>query len=518
MRRIGIDVGGTNTDAVLIEDGKVAGAVKAPTSEDVTTGILDSLKSLAATGVLKDSDGKLKRIDGVMIGTTHFINAVVQRRHLTKVAALRLGMPASASLPPFCDWPDDLASLVRGGVWMVEGGHEYDGRPFMPLDEAAVTKAAEEMKAAGLKAIGISSIFSPLDPSHERRAAELVAAVIPDAAITCSSDLGRIGLLERENAGLLNAALADLSRETIAAFEKAIRDSGIAAPLFITQNDGTVAEAGQARRLPVYSFASGATNSMRGAAYLSGLADAMVIDVGGTTTDVGQLKLGFPREANSVVKVGGVRTLFRMPDLLSIGLGGGSHVTLDPLKVGPVSVGYRLLKDGIAFGGSQLTTTDIAVAAGVLAARRPEEGRASRSRRSARKVFAEAARMAEEAIDRMKTEAGDVPLIAVGGGAFLIPEKLPGVSQVIHVEHGDCANAVGAAIAQVSGECDQIFKDMSRRDAIAAAQGIANDRAVAAGADRKTLSTIESEDMPLAYLPGNSVRVRVRVVGDVAAS
>ena len=331
------------------------------------------------------------------------------------------------------------------------------------------------------------------------------------------SDLGRIGLLERENAGLLNAALADLARETIAAFETAIRESGIAAPLFITQNDGTVAEAGQARRLPVYSFASGATNSMRGAAYLSGLADAMVIDVGGTTTDVGQLKLGFPREANSVVKVGGVRTLFRMPDLLSIGLGGGSHVALDPLKVGPVSVGYRLLKDGIAFGGGQLTRR---TSPSQRACWRSATGRRSRisTRRPAKKCSAEAARMAEEAIDRMKTEAGDVPLIAVGGGAFLIPDKLPGVSQVVHVEHGDCANAVGAAIAQVSGECDQIFKDMSRRDAIAAAQGIANDRAVAAGADRKTLATIESEDMPLAYLPGNSVRVRVRVVGDVAAS
>ena len=257
--------------------------------------------------------------------------------------------------------------------------------------------------------------------------------------------------------------------------------------MFITQNDGTVAEAGQARRLPVYSFASGATNSMRGAAYLSGLADAMVIDVGGTTTDVGQLKLGFPREANSVVKVGGVRTLFRMPDLLSIGLGGGSHVTLDPLKVGPVSVGYRLLKDGIAFGGQQLTTTDIAVASGVLELGDRKKV-AHLDKATCQKVFAEAARMAEEAIDRMKTEAGDVPLIAVGGGAFLIPDKLPGVSRVIHVEHGDCANAVGAAIAQVSGECDQIFKDMSRRDAIAAAQGIANDRAVAAGADRKTLA------------------------------
>lgn len=516
MRRIGIDVGGTNTDAVLIEEGKVIGAVKAPTSEDVTTGILDSLKTLGATGVLKDSGGALKRIDGVMIGTTHFINAVVQRRHLTKVGALRLGMPASASLPPFCDWPEDLANLVRGGVWMVEGGHEYDGRLFMPLDEAAVTKAAQEMKAAGLKAVAIASIFSPLDPSHERRAAELVTAVLPDAAITCSSDLGRIGLLERENAGLLNAGLADLARETIAAFEKAIRDSGIAAPLFITQNDGTVVEAAQARRLPVYSFASGATNSMRGAAYLSGMQDAMVIDVGGTTTDVGQLRNGFPREANSVVKVGGVRTLFRMPDLLSIGLGGGSHVALDPLKVGPVSVGYRLLRDGIAFGGSQLTTTDVAIAMGVL-----ELGDRAKvahlDKETCEKVFAEAARLAEEAIDRMKTEAGDVPLIAVGGGAFLIPDKMTGVSKVIHVQHGDCANAVGAAIAQVSGECDQIFKDLTRAEAISAAQGIANDRAVAAGASRASLATIESEDMPLAYLPGNSVRVRVRVVGDVAA-
>ncbi|MBS0524283.1 MAG: hydantoinase/oxoprolinase family protein [Proteobacteria bacterium] len=516
MRRIGIDVGGTNTDAVLIEEGKVVRAVKAPTSEDVTTGILDSLKSLGSTGVLQG-----KKIDGVMIGTTHFINAVVQRRHLTRVAALRLGMPASASLPPFCDWPEGLAALVRGGVWMVEGGHEYDGRLFMPLDEAAVTRAAEEMKAAGLKSVGISAIFSPLDPGHERRAAELVAKVIPDAVITCSSDLGRIGLLERENAGLLNAALADLARDTIAAFEKAIADSGIAAPLFITQNDGTVAEASQARRLPVYSFASGATNSMRGAAYLSGLSDAMVIDVGGTTTDVGQLKHGFPREANSVVKVGGVRTLFRMPDLLSIGLGGGSHVQLaseqGPLKVGPVSVGYRLLREGIAFGGEQLTTTDIAIAAGVLELGDRKKV-AHLDAATCKGVFAEAARMAEEAIDRMKTEAGDVPLIAVGGGAFLIPEKLPGVSRVIHVEHGDCANAVGAAIAQVSGECDQIFKDLSRAEALSAAQGIANDRAVAAGAARASLNTIESEDMPLAYLPGNSVRVRVRVVGDVAAA
>src|SRR6185369_5632914 len=102
----------------------------------------------------------------------HFINAVVQRRHLTKVGALRLCLPASASLPPFCDWPQDLAEIVRGGVWMVEGGHEYDGRPFMPLDIAAVERAAGEMRARGLRAVAISAGFSPLDNSHEKQAAE----------------------------------------------------------------------------------------------------------------------------------------------------------------------------------------------------------------------------------------------------------------------------------------------------------------------------------------------------------
>src|SRR6266545_5542671 len=203
-----------------------------------------------------------------------------------------------------------------------------------------------------------------------------------------------------------------------------------------------------------------------------------------------------------------------MPDLLSIGLGGGSHVSLDPLKVGPVSVGYRLLRDGMAFGGKQLTTTDIAIASGML--KLGDKGKVAHlDDATCKKVFAEAARLAEEAIDRMKTEAGDVPLIAVGGGAFLVPDKLAGVSEVIRVAHGDCANAVGAAIAQISGETDQVYRDMIREDAIAAAEAQAVERAVASGADRGTLQTVDVEDMPLAYLPGNALRVRVRVAGEM---
>src|SRR6202048_3499331 len=339
MRRIGIDVGGTNTDAVMLEDGGVAHAVKTPTTSDVTTGIVTALAELT-----RHPDIARSRIDGVVIGTTHFVNAVVQRRDLARVAAVRIGLPASASLPPFCDWPADLAERVRGEVFMIEGGHDYDGRPIVPFDELAMLRVARQIRASGIRSVAIAAIFSPLDPSCEERARAILSEECPDASVTMSHRLGRIGLLERENAALLNAALIDLARATIAGFLAAIAASGITAPLYLTQNDGTVMQAGVATALPVMSFASGATNSMRGAAFLSGLADAMVVDVGGTSTDIGQLRRGFPREANSVVEVGGVRTLFRMPDLLSIALGGGSIVECHPLAVGAQSVGLPLAR------------------------------------------------------------------------------------------------------------------------------------------------------------------------------
>ena len=126
----------------------------------------------------------------------------------------------------------------------------------------------------GLRSVAVSSIFSPLDPSCEIAARDILREICPDVAVTLSHDLGRIGLLERENAALLNAVLHDLAVETVAAFRKATAESGIDAPLFLTQNDGTVMQAETAIAFPVMSFASGATNSMRGAAHLSGLDDA----------------------------------------------------------------------------------------------------------------------------------------------------------------------------------------------------------------------------------------------------
>ena len=146
--------------------------------------------------------------------------------------------------------------------------------------------------------------------------------VLAGADFTLSSEIGRLGILERENAAIMNASLRSLSSRTVEAFGKALLKVGIDCPYFITQNDGTLMGTDFVKAYPVLTFASGPTNSMRGASYLTGEQNAIVIDVGGTSTDVGALIKGFPRPASTTVDVGGVRTNFRMPDVFSIALGG----------------------------------------------------------------------------------------------------------------------------------------------------------------------------------------------------
>ena len=510
--RIGIDVGGTNTDAVLMNGLAVVSKIKTPTTADVTAGITTALRH-----VLESSGTATEAISGVMIGTTHFTNAVVERRRLVPTAAIRLGLPATLALPPMVDWPDDLAEALGRHTFLVHGGHEFDGREIAPLDPAEIRAAAEQIRDKGITAVAVSSVFSPVNTAMEEQAAALVAEVISGASVTLSSDIGRVGLLERENAAILNACLRPLARETVAAFRAAIADLGIAAPLYITQNDGTLMSADYAEQYPVLTFASGPTNSMRGAAFLSGLKDAMVVDVGGTTSDVGALTHGFPREASVAVDIGGVRTNFRMPDVYSFGLGGGSLVRQNPLQVGPRSVGYRIAEESIVFGGETLTTTDVAVAAGVA-----DIGDAGRVSGLGRDLVAATMdriqEMTESAVDRMKTSAEPIPVIVVGGGSILIARPVAGASEMVKPEHFEAANAVGAAIAQISGEVDRVYSlaAMSRDDAVNDAKNEATVKAVAAGANPATIQIVDVEDVPLAYLPGNATRIRVKAVGDLA--
>lgn len=515
--RVGIDVGGTNTDAALMRGHEVVAACKSPTTEDVSSGIEAALRT-----VLGEAGEDVAGVQCVMIGTTHFTNAFVSRQSLVPVGILRLALPAARAVPPLVDWPADLKDAVAGCVVQAGGGYQYDGRENSALDEDAVRRAAHEFSSRGLSSIAVSGLFSPISAAMEERAAEILRDEMGDhLSITLSNTIGRIGLLERENAAIMNASLSSLSRRVVRSFAAAMKALNITAPFYISQNDGTLMSADFVERYPVLTFASGPTNSMRGAATLAGLEQAMVADIGGTTTDFGWLEKGFPRESSLSVDIGGVRTNFRMPDVYAMGLGGGSLVAGEAscIQIGPKSVGFRLTSDALVFGGDTVTATDIAVAAGYA-----DIGDRDRVAQLDRDVVEAAVTrihdMVAEGVDRMKTSGDPVPLVLVGGGAVLINREIPGTSEVIVPPHAGVANAIGASIAQVGGETDRVFSyEASDRDsAMAEAIAEAEQRALAAGAQPGTIETIDLEETPLAYVPGNAVRVKVKVAGRLAVA
>ncbi|MEL6961149.1 MAG: hydantoinase/oxoprolinase family protein [Pseudomonadota bacterium] len=512
MFRIGVDVGGTNTDAVVMQGDRILSGTKSPTTEDVMGGVVDAVdRAITDAGIDKAA------VAAVMIGTTHFTNAVVERRHLARTAAVRLCLPAAQCLPPMVDWPDDIRDAVGGRFWMAKGGNEFDGREISGLDLDELDGIAAEIGAAGIDTVAITSVFSPVNDHMERAAMARMRERLPDADFTLSSEIGRLGILERENAAIMNASLRALSERTVDAYGRALAKVGLACAYYITQNDGTLMNRDFVQSYPVLTFASGPTNSMRGAAFLSGKSDAIVVDVGGTTTDVGALVKGFPRPASTTVDVGGVRTNFRMPDVFAIGLGGGTIVrgSGDDLTVGPQSVGYRLTQEARIFGGEALTLSDVAVGLGLA-----DFGNASAlvdvDRDHLAAIKDRTDDMLFNAVERMRVSPDPIPVLAVGGGSILVPENV-GDLPVIRPEHFSVANAVGAAIGQVSGEVDRIFslEAKTRDEALAEARTEATDKAIAAGAHPDSIELLDQEDVPLAYLPGNATRIRLKVVGDM---
>ena len=509
---VGVDVGGTNTDAVLMDGRQLRGAVKVPTTEDVTAGIVSAVSEL-----LKQ-DSSRPKIEAVMVGTTHFTNALLEKRGLSPTAVIRLSMPATQLLPPLVDCPDEFREAIGNHIYMVRGGNEFDGREISPLDRAGIRDAAKEIRGRGVRAIAVCGVFSPVDPTHELEAARLIRDVAPDVRVCMSHENGRMGLLERENAAVLNACLGETAEATIQGIESALELLGIRAPLYMSQNDGTLMDTSFASQFPVLTISSGPTNSMRGAAYLSGITDGIVVDIGGTSTDVGALVKGFPRESSVAVHLAGVRTSFRMPDTVSIALGGGTIIEREPLRIGPESVGYRLSTDAMAFGGDTLTTTDLAVADGRvdLGDRRLVEGLETEL---VRRGMAEIQAQVESAVDRVKLSQEDVPVVLVGGGSVLLEDSLAGASRVMRPEHAGVANAIGAAIAQIGGQVERVYAldSGSREEAIADCTAAAIERAEAAGADPASIEVVDVEEVPLTYVPSNATRVRVKAVGNIAA-
>lgn len=502
---------------------------KSSTTRNPSDGINSVIADMFAESGISPAE-----VVSVTIGTTHFINAVVEmdRSRLAGVAVIRLCGPFSHDIPVGVDWPPALRDIMCAYRGLVPGGLEIDGALIAELDEEAVRREAVEIRSRGIRSVAIVGIFSPIDVVYrqEERAAAVVREVFPEADVVCSRDVANIGFLERENATVLNASILPFARRTIHAFQDAVARLRLACPVFVTQNDGTILPAAVAARLPIRTFSSGPTNSMRGAAFLmqgercQEMKEAMmVVDIGGTTTDVGLLLAnGFPRQAAAYSEIAGVRTNFSYPDVRSIGFGGGSIVSRDEgsgkLSVGPESVGYEIREKALVFGGDVPTATDFTVFAdpGIS-----DIGNRSLIANNADlasdlgEFKATAKMMLESIIDTMKTSPADIPVVLVGGGAVIAPDSLAGASRVVKPNWAGVANAIGAATARVSGVVDSvestearskadIMEDLSRR---------AVDKAVEAGALRESVAIADMESFPLQYI-ANKSRIIVKAVGD----
>jgi N-methylhydantoinase A/oxoprolinase/acetone carboxylase beta subunit len=459
-------------------------------------------------------------IKQAMLGTTHPANAIIQRKDLQQVGVLRLAAPSSLAIRPGAAWPKDLHATVIGPSAIIKGGYEYDGSEISPLDEQAVRDFAQKCKGV-VNAIAVSCAFAPANYEQELRAGAIIAEELgEDYAVSLSHQVGAIGLLERENATILNASLFGVAKRVVDGFQGALLSHGLKVDSYLTQNDGTLMTAEEAIRLPILTVGSGPTNSMRGACALAKLSDALVIDVGGTSADVGILIDGFPRESSAAVEVGGVRTNFRMPDLISIGLGGGTIVREEDggVRVGPDSVGYRVVTEALITGGSTLTLSDISTKGGRLTG----FGDASKVAGVKDATVTGALAWVDEQIqilcDRMKASRTSLPLIAVGGGSHLVPDDIPGVAGVIRPAHHSVANAFGAAIAEASGAVDRVYRyEAEGRDAcLDDAKRLATEAAIRAGADADQVRITSVVEVPMSYLPGQGCRVQVKAAGPLA--
>ena len=502
--RLAITAGDTNLDAVALDArDRIVARVKMPRGRDADGDLHAAVRHVARAGGVRAA-----RISRVMLGSRAPLEAVVARRDLCRTAVVRIGAPLTAAVPPLSTWPADLREAVSAGEAIIGGGARFDGDAGAPLDTDALAAFLAGI-AGEAQTVAVASVFSPVAPEHELAAADVarreLGAAIP---ISLSHEIGSLGLLDRENATVLNAALVGVAAQLAAVLRRALERHRIDAELFFGQNDGTVMALEPALRFPVLMIGSGPASAMRGAAWLSGVTGGVVVDIGGARADVGILVNGFPREAPAPIRVAGVRTSFRTPDVISLPFGGGTVVAPGTMIAGSV-----LGEQALVFGGETATLIDAAVAAGrvVLGSR----ALTLRQRRTLAGALAPVDAQLADAVDRIKRAPHDVALVAVGGASGLVPSDLPGVDEVIVPGDGDVAGAVGLAIAPAGGQADRIFRNRpaDRDHAIAAAREEALARAIHAGADPDRVEVVAVNEVPLAYMHDPAIRIRVKAAG-----
>lgn len=323
---IGIDTGGTYTDAVIVDAGahRVLASAKALTTKgDLAIGVGKALES-----ILRKTAGTTgaSEIGLVTVSTTLATNAVVEG-HSDDVGVVLVGFDDAMA-----ERTRIAASFPRSPLFRIDGGHDHNGDERSPLDETLL-RSCVEATGSSVKSFAVSSSFAVRNPAHERRVAEIIAAMI-DVPVTMSSDLtSALDAPRRALTAVLNAQLVSKISALIDAVSKSMAAVGIDAPLMLVKGDGSRALAATVRHRPIETVLSGPAASLIGASWLTGEQDFLMADVGGTTTDVALLRDGRPLLVEHGAEVGGWRTMVRAIDIRTTGLGGDSAVSFDGKRV-----------------------------------------------------------------------------------------------------------------------------------------------------------------------------------------
>lgn len=336
---LGIDTGGTYTDAVLFDEekGVIASAKSLTTRRDYAIGIGKSVASVIGSARISTGD-----IGLVSLSTTLATNALVEGQG-GRVCLILIGFDETALER------NGLHDALKGDpVIFLTGGHNGQGEAEAPLDEAALESGLEA--AGSVTAFAVASLFAIRNPEHELRVREILLARSEQNSVTCSHELSsKLDGPRRALTSVLNARLINLIHHLITSSEMLFKEMKIDAPLMVVQGDGALISAEIAKLKPIETILSGPAASLVGAAYLSGEKDAIVSDIGGTTTDIALLEGGRPRLDAAGATVGGWRTMVEAVAIHTVGLGGDSEVaavksglnlalSLGPRRLVPVSL------------------------------------------------------------------------------------------------------------------------------------------------------------------------------------
>ncbi len=463
---IGIDVGGTTTDAVLIENGKVRSTAKVPTEPRNLLESLISALDAVSEGV---SPGQLER---VVFSTTVITNLIAEGK--TDPVALLL-VPGPGMNPAGYNFPDSF--ILKGAV-------DYRGREIQVLDEKEVRETAALIKEQGFSRAAVISKFGQRNPVHEKRVKEILEEVVPGLKIELGHrNAGRLNFPRRVATTMLATAAKDRYRDFVEEIRKALSERKIEAPVYILKADGGTLPLEKSEEVPVETIFSGPAASTIGALALTPRGESSVlVDIGGTTTDLALILSGEPLMASKGAKLGRFLTHVRAFAVRSIPVGGDSAVRViasENASAGKKKVSVGPDRKGPAFclGGPEPTPTDalrvlgissigdLALAKEAIAGIAAELGKSEEE--SAELIVDKATEMIAAAVKGMFLEWEQEPayriwevlqekkedlrnVVGIGGGArgliSKVAEKLD--ANPVIPEHAEVGNAIGAAVAR----------------------------------------------------------------------